>query len=156
MALTFEVSEVVAASPQRVFQAMTDLESAQDWAPDLVKIELLTEGDFGLGTRWNETRRPHGREATEQFEVSAFEPPWAFRLRVDGTKGTSGQGEYLFDYELMQDGPRTQVTVRGEIRQLGRLLTVVGKLFLGPFKRSVGRDLTALKRYVEGRAASAE
>jgi hypothetical protein len=37
----------------------------------------------------------YGKQAPEQFEVTRVVAPRALGLRVDGTKGTSGKGEYL-------------------------------------------------------------
>ncbi|MEU0231735.1 MULTISPECIES: SRPBCC family protein [unclassified Streptomyces] len=69
------VERRVAASPGRVWEAITDLPELPRVLTGVRKVEVLTPGGFGVGTRWRETRRMLGREATEEMTVTACEPP---------------------------------------------------------------------------------
>lgn len=148
MPVEFTIQQDFANAPDRVFQALTDLEGAPKWMPGFVKIETLTEGAFGVGTQWRETRKIFGKEATEQFEVTRFEPPTGLGLRVDGTKGTSKRGEYLFDYRLTPQSGGTEVTLHGTIRGLGVIAALLSKLFVGTFKKACVKDLRALANHL--------
>jgi len=148
MAIEFTVTQHFVAPPERVFDALTDLEGAADWMPGLVGIEQLTAGDFGPGTEWRETRRMFGHEATEQFEVTDCEPPRHLGLRVDGTRGTSRRGEYLFDYRLEPSGGGTEVVLHGQIRELGTIMGLLGRLMKGPYRKACAKDLEALARHL--------
>jgi uncharacterized protein YndB with AHSA1/START domain len=153
MAARFSVSQHFAHSPERVFQALTDLEGAGQWMPGFVRMELLTEGEFRVGTEWRETRRLFGKEATEQFEVTACEPPRRVGIRVDGSKGSSKRGEYVFDYRLEPAAETgTNVLLHGEIRGLSGLMGLISKLMVGPFKKACAKDLRALAEHLEGAA----
>jgi hypothetical protein len=91
-----------------------------------------------------------GREATEEFQVTAVDRPHRLELRVDGSKGSSGRGEYLFTYRLEpSDGAATDVRLTGEIRGLTGVAGVVGRLFSGTYRKSCAKDLAALKRHLE-------
>jgi len=148
MAVEFTVTESLPGEPERVFQALTDLDGAADWMPGFVRIEKLTEGSFGVGTEWRETRKMFGREATEQFEVTAYEPPRRIGLRVDGSKGTMGKGEFLFEYLLESADGETEVTMNGEISGLGPVGGILFKLMGGQFKKAVAKDLEALAAHL--------
>lgn len=149
MALHMKFREEFAAPPERVFAALTELDHAAAWMPNFVKIEKLTSGSFGVGTTWRETRKMFGREATEQFEVTAFEPNKLLELYIDGTKGASKRGYYRFRYDLEPQGDGTVVNLSGEIGGGGWLMDLIGRLFVGAFKKSIAKDMAAMKTYVE-------
>lgn len=151
MALQFTVKERVRATPERVFAALTDLEGAKAWMPGFVGIHKLTPGAFAAGTRWRETRKMYGREATEEFEVTACEPTERIELYVDGKKGSSRRGEFRFRYELTPAEKGTVVTLHGEVSGLGKVMEFFGRLFIGSFKRAISRDLEAMRVYLESR-----
>ena len=45
-----ELSNVIPASPDRIFSVLSDLNQAREWMPTIQKIEPLTQGPFGVGT----------------------------------------------------------------------------------------------------------
>jgi uncharacterized protein YndB with AHSA1/START domain len=149
MAVQFEVARHFPADPDRVFEALTDLDGASAWMPGLVKIEPADAARMTVGTRWRETRRMFGHEATEEFEVTTVDAPRRLGLRVDGTKGSSKRGEYLFDYSLKPSDGGTEVVLNAQIRGLSGIAAFVGRLFVGPFKKAVTRDLDALSLYLD-------
>jgi uncharacterized protein YndB with AHSA1/START domain len=150
MPIQFEIVETVQASPMQVFLALTDLDGAAAWMPGLVRMESLGPGPGVVGGGWRETRRMLGREATEEFQVTAVDRPHRLELRVDGSKGSSGRGEYLFTYRLEpRDSAATDVRLTGEIRGLTGVAGVVGRLFSGTYRKSCAKDLAALKRHLE-------
>ncbi len=69
-------------------------------------------------------------------------------LRVDGSKGTSKRGEYLFEYRLAPENGGTEVTLHGAIRGLGGLAALISKLFVGSFKKACVKDLQALAAHL--------
>ena len=100
MAIEFTIEERVVAAPHAVFSVATDLENVGRWMPNFVRVERLTDGRFGVGTRWRETRKMFGAEATEEFEVTRCDPPRRVELFVDGRKGSSKRGAYRFVYRF--------------------------------------------------------
>jgi carbon monoxide dehydrogenase subunit G len=147
--VNFSTETRIKASPERVFSAITDLDSWRHWMPNFVSVEKLTDGAVGVGTEWKETRKMFGKAASEVFEVTAFDPPTRLGLRVDGSKGSTGKGEFLFDYELLSDQGGTLMQMTGEINIPGLMAKVMGKLFFGAFQKAIDKDHAALKDYVE-------
>ncbi|HWN70448.1 MAG TPA: SRPBCC family protein [Haliangium sp.] len=137
------------APPDRVFAAMTDADGYRHWMKGFVGVEKLTQGPFGVGTEWRETRRMFGREASEVFEVTAYEPPSRLCLRVDGTRGASRKGEYRFEYALAPEGPGTRLRLKGEIDTPGWFARLMLRMLVGMFKKAHDKEMQALKRHVE-------
>ena len=156
MALEFRIERTVDLPRGHLWRGLTDLEAAHSWMPGLVTIERLTEGPLERGSRWRETRMVFKREATEEFEVREMEPPRRLALRVDGAKGSSRRGEYLFEYLLEETdsgAAGTQLTLDTEIRGMGLLGAIFGRLMAGTFRKAMEKDLDALIHYLRKTAA---
>ena len=149
MPITFTLTERIAATPERVFAHLTDIDRWSQWMPKVMGIEQLTPEPFGVGTQWRETRQMYGRSATEQFEVTACSPPRTLSLYVDGRKGSSGKAEYRFDYVLVPEGSGTRLELRGEISGMGWWGDLLGRLLGGMFKKAIAQDNAAFRAYVE-------
>ncbi|MEM9945500.1 MAG: SRPBCC family protein [Cyanobacteria bacterium P01_D01_bin.36] len=150
MPISFTSEFEINAPPTQVMAEMTDFDSWHHWMDGLIKIEKLTDGPYSVGTQWRETRKMFGKEASEVFEVTGFEPPHSVNLRVDGSQGTTGKGEYRFFYTLVpNDGDRTQLTMHSEIEMPGIVPKLFGFLLKGMFKQGCDRDTLALKAYLE-------
>lgn len=150
MTLTLDCDVVIHAPPERVFASMTDPGSARQWMKGLVSIEVLTSGPFGKGTVFRETRKMFGKEASELFEVRAWDPPRSFQFYVDGTKGATGKGEFIFDHTLTPTAEGTHVRLHGTIQMPGGfMLKMFSGLMASMFKKSIDKDLQALKAFIE-------
>jgi carbon monoxide dehydrogenase subunit G len=149
MSIEFQVTEIVPAPPERVFQALTDIDNAAQWMPHIVSVERVGDVRQGVGMRWRETRKMRGKEATEELEVTHYHPPSHFGVRIDGSKGTSGRGTYAFDYRLAQRVGGTEVRMTGKIDGLlPGMLRWMGPLLGGVIKRECARDLRALAEHL--------
>lgn len=149
MSIRFEVKRTVHVSQEKAYKAVLDLDAATHWMKGLVGIERLDEGHLHVGSQWKETRKMFGKEATEHFEVIELEEPQKVVLRCDGTKGTTGKGEFVFTYILTPLGEHTEITLFGEIKGLTGLAKLLGKMIAGTFKKACAKDLDALKSYLE-------
>ncbi|WP_299095292.1 SRPBCC family protein [uncultured Metabacillus sp.] len=149
MSIQFEVKRSIKVSKQMAYNGLLDLDSAKQWMQGLVGIKRLDEGPLQVGSQWLETRRMFGHEATEHFEVVELNEQDKIVLRCDGTKGTTGKGEFLFTYILASTNDSTEVTLNGEINGLTGLAKFFGKMMAGTFKKACAKDLDALKSYLE-------
>lgn len=148
MSATFMTAVYVEAPPPVVFSALSQIERWKDWLPNLVAVEKLTPGPFGSGTEWRETRKMFGKDASEHFRVTRYEPHSRLDILVDGSKGTSKRGEYRFTYELVPERGGTNVELTGDIRMPG-IWKLFSKLMVGRFKKACHKDLEALKQHLE-------
>jgi carbon monoxide dehydrogenase subunit G len=138
------------APPEKVFAAITDLHAGGRWLPGCTKLEVLTSGPYDKGTRWRETRRMFGREATEEFEVKHVQAPHIIELHCDGRKGTSGNVDYFFRYDLQPHGDTTNLKLTSRIEPAGWFGKIMAPLMKGAFKEALKKDHLALKAHVEG------
>lgn len=149
MSIRFEVKRTIGVSKEKAYTGLLDLDSAKNWMQGLVRIERLEEGPLQVGSQWKETRKIFGKEASEHFEVVELNEPDKIVLRCDGTKGTTGKGEFLFTFIIDSSGDHSEVTLDGEIRGLTGLSKLFGKMMAGTFKKACAKDLDALKSYLE-------
>ncbi|KAA9031575.1 SRPBCC family protein [Niallia endozanthoxylica] len=149
MSVNFEVKRTIKASQQPVYSSLFDLDAARNWMQGFVRIERLDDAPVQVGSKWLETRKMFGKEATEHFEVVELNGTDKIVLRCDGTKGTTGKGEFVFTYTLVSSGEETEVTLNGEINGLTGLTKLFGKLMVGTFSKACAKDLDALKSYLE-------
>jgi len=151
---TIITSTRVAAPIEQVFEVYTDLEKAADRIPDITALEILSDGPFGEGTRWRETRLMFKKEATEEMWVKRFDPPNSYTVEAN-----SHGMLYETLFEFVPDGDSTTVrwTFQGTAQSLGAKLTapIFGILFKGVMRKCMQRDLDALRDVCEGKIADA-
>jgi uncharacterized protein YndB with AHSA1/START domain len=110
---------VVAASPEAVFDYMTNPDNLAQWQTSKTSVEQLTDGPPGLGTRVRERTKPPGAKEFEQVvEFTEFDRPSRFHVHVV-------EGPYPVDgtWTFTPDGAGTSVTfvAEGELTGLMRI-----------------------------------
>lgn len=153
MAIKFTVSEWIDATPARVFAVSSDIRNAGDWMNGLVRIEMLEGEGFEVGLRWREVRKMYGKEAAEEFEVKSCEPPNRFLIYVDGSKGSTGKGEYFFDHTLSEDNGGTLFRVDAVIDGMGLMGKILGPILGKAFRKGMEKDFRAMKEHIESKPA---
>jgi hypothetical protein len=130
-----------------VFQYFTDLESEVPHVSGIKKIEMLTPGHFGLGTRWRETRDLVGVTDSAEMEITSFERDRTYTI----THHKGGvRIDTVFSFEPAEYG--TKVTVEFEIDSAGLppgLLTPLNWAIAGKVRDVLGHDLAELKTSLE-------
>ena len=144
----FTVSTHVAAEPSLVFQAYTDLEKATDRIPSIVSLEILTDGPFGNGTRWRETRLMFKKEATEEMWVTDFDPPKGYTVEAE-----SHGMRYSTRFSFVPESGGTTVTwsFTSTAQSLGaKVMAPVFNLMLGgSMKKCMLQDLEAVRDSIQ-------
>ena len=153
MPYTFSMEEYVDATPERLFEVVTNLDEATNWMNGFVRIDKAGDRSFGVGTEFDETRKMFGKDSTEHFEVTEYEPPSKVSFYVDGSKGTSKKGEFYFTYEITEAGSGSRITLFSKIDMPGRFAPLLFRIFGGFFKRAMRKDLRSMKSYAERKTA---
>lgn len=65
----------IEATPEQVFNKVTDLEHASEWIPNITHVEPLWQGDMQVGSQWRETRCEGKREYTLVITVYEIHRP---------------------------------------------------------------------------------
>lgn len=154
MTIEFNVEVQFETPPEKVFEALTNVNSFVEWMPNLKEIKVLSEGDIGVGTVFEETRRMFFRDATERFRMTMYEPPEMLELTVDGSEGSSGSGQYTFFYHLEEDEDNggTSMSMHGEITGLNRFMEFLGRLSVRFMVSGIRKDYRALANHLAAQA----
>ncbi|MFD0073713.1 SRPBCC family protein [Streptomyces sp. NPDC127166] len=146
------VERRVAASPGRVWEAITDLKDMPRVLSGVDRVEVLTLGGFDVGTRWRETRRMLGKEATEEMTVTECEPPDRYVTVAD-----SHGMHYVSELTLTPDGAgattlRMSFSARpADGRTPGLLARLLARFGAKAVAKALAKDLSDIARTVESR-----
>lgn len=142
-----KVSKRIEAPVERVFEAATDLKRAAEAIEGIKQLEVLTEGPIGKGTRFRETRVMFGREATEEMEITSFDPPRGY------TVGCENHGcRYVSEFRFEPSADGTDLTMTFDATPLtmtAKVMSVIGGLFERKMAQICEKDLDDLRRSIE-------
>jgi carbon monoxide dehydrogenase subunit G len=142
----FTLSKQVAAPPATVFAVFSDLEHAAGRIQAISKLELVTPGPVGAGTRFRETRKMFGKDCTEEMQITAFEPGRGYEVSAH-----SCGAEFRTIFRFTPDGAGTRVDVEFQTLALSffaKLMRPLSWLTMGTIRKCVNQDLEDLKRYL--------
>ena len=146
---TFTFSRTVAAPPARVFEVFTDLRNAPGRIKAILKLDVLTDGPVGKGTRFRETRKMFGKEATETMEITDFQPGRSYTVRAE-----SCGARYTTMFAFAPAGAGTRVDMTFTIESLtfwAKLFSPLMGLMSGVIRKCFEADLADLQAAAEGR-----
>jgi hypothetical protein len=151
---SFNVTKHIQAPVETVFDVASDLAHAAEHVRGIEKIELLTPGPVGVGTKWRETRKMMGREATETLEIKAFDRPSKY---VVGCESCGCYFESTFAFAPREGGTDVTLDVHTKaLTLMAKIMSPVGNLMMGKTMRSLLEDdLDDVKRVAESRAGAA-
>jgi len=142
-----ELTTQVNAPPDRAFEFFTDFERAPERIPQIKRLEVLTDGPVGKGTRFRETRVMFGKEATETMEVIDFQPGKRCAIGCD-TCGS--RFETVFTFRPEGGGTRVdQVTTCKPVTFMAKVMSPLGMLMMGSMKKLMQQDLEGMKKAIE-------
>jgi len=140
-------------APQ-AWSLISDLEGAPQRIEGIKKIEILTNGPAGRGTRFRETRVVFGREHSEEMEITEWSPPRSYVLECD-----SCGCHYRSTMSVRPDGNGSVVEMNFEAQGMSFFAKLFGWL-MGPMmakqcRKAFEKDLGDLKRAAEAGNGSA-
>ena len=141
---TIEIRDTIDAPSEKVFAIFADLEHAQENIDSIIGMEMLTDGPVGKGTRWRETRKMFGKEATEEMWISDWRPGSGYTVDCESC-GCS----YVTDISFTPSGAGTEVVMSMRVKPLtflARLMSPLSLLFAGTFKKCMKKDIDDLRK----------
>ena len=143
-----EIERTINASPAIVFERCSDFANSADTVEGIAKVEMLTDGPVGPGTRFRETRIMFGREATEEMEVEAYEPPRRYTLIAE-SHGARYHSEFLF--EEVPQGTHVKLTFDATpVTLFAKIMAVLTKPMQKKVYELLCKDLDDIKASIEG------
>lgn len=147
---TIEVSRQIAAPIEKVFGVASDFAGAPNVIKAIDKVEILTEGPVGRGTRFRETRIMFGRPASEEMEVTLFEPPRRYAVGC-----TSHGCRYHSEFRFEAKHGGTEVTMSFEAVPLtffAKIMAFIMKPMIKSMAKMCAQDLDDIKTALESGA----
>jgi carbon monoxide dehydrogenase subunit G len=147
--VSVNVSKYIEAPPAEVWEVFTDLEHAAENIRAIEKLELLTPGPVGKGTRFRETRIMFKKEATEEMEITGWEPGKSYTVSA-GSHGA----QYTTVFRFVPEGRGTRVECEFgavPVSFFAKLMSPLGKLMAGTMRKLMDRDFEDLKQLAEAR-----
>ncbi|MCZ6834637.1 MAG: SRPBCC family protein [Planctomycetota bacterium] len=142
------VSKHYEAPLSRVFEVFSDIENCADRIPGILKIEKLSDGPMGVGFKWRETRIMFKKEATEEMEITIFEPERRY-VSIAHNCGCLYESEYRFE-----ESDRGTMVERSfsatPLTFMAKLFSPLGYLFNGMMRKCLEKDMEALRQVIDG------
>jgi carbon monoxide dehydrogenase subunit G len=150
--LQFTLEKHIAAPPARVFAAASDFQNAPQRIRGIERVEMLTSGPVGVGTRFKETRVMFKKEATEEMEVTAFDPPRSYTL---GCESCGCRYSTVLRFTPKDAGTDVSFTFEAvPLTSIAKVMSFLMKPMIKSSLKMIARDLDDLKASLEGPAAS--
>ena len=141
------VSRKIGAPVARVFRTVADIREFSKAVPDIVGVEFLSERRSGDGTRFRETRKVGGREASTELEVIEYVEDDRVRL-VSDAGGT--QWDSVFTVVESDGGTVLELVMEARpYRLLARITTPLMKRMI---QKALEKDMDAVKTYCAAQA----
>ena len=147
--LEFIIEKHIDAPAEKVFDLAADFPNAGERITAIKSIEMLTNGPVGVGTRFKETRVVFRQQATEEMEVTAFDPPRGFALGCQ-----SCGARYHTEFRFIPNGRGTEVRVTFQVHPLtflAKAMSLVMRPMMKMCIKETAKDLEDLKTCLEER-----
>jgi hypothetical protein len=131
------------ASPDRVWAVASDFAAAAGRIRAITRIEIVTPGPVGSGTRFREWR---GRQMVD-MEVVAWSPPRSYSLR-----GYAMGTEFTSEIRCVPDEPGTRLEMEIHVRPrtfVAKLLSPLISLMSKVMVKSCSKDLVDIATAAE-------
>ncbi|MFP5367975.1 MAG: SRPBCC family protein, partial [Actinomycetes bacterium] len=100
------LTQHIKATPEKVWSVITDIPGLAATLSGVDSVQLLTDGPYGEGTRWKETRKMMGRSETVEMWVAEVEPN-----RSTTVKALQGGADYTTRFTLAPRDGGTDLTL---------------------------------------------
>lgn len=147
MPAQFLLTKQIAAPVERVFDVFADLSKTSERISGIKKLEILTPGPVGKGTRFRETRIMFGKEATETMEITDFQPGRSYSVECNGC---GAQYFTRFDFQPRDGGTFVEMFFKcTPISFFAKLMGLFAGMMMGTMKKVMDKDLEELKAAAE-------
>jgi carbon monoxide dehydrogenase subunit G len=137
-----DTSRLVAAPADVVWSILIDLDASVDTMSAIQSIEILSGGQqFGVGTKWRETRTMFGKQATEVMWVTDIDPGISYVVEAE----SSGARYTTIMKVLSRGDSASELSMEFGAEPTSTVAKVmsatVGKLFENAIRKALAQDL---------------
>lgn len=140
-----EVSAVIDAPQEVVFDAFADFETSARVFHQAARVEFKSAEHTGSGAEWEQEREyANGKSTIARHRITVFNPPCSYVMTTDDRSSFEAM-----TFEFSEHGPQTLVAFRVEAKMKSFAARVVAAL-LGKMVRSFMQDdLNRMKAHIE-------
>lgn len=139
------LTQHVDAPVERVWAVISDIPGSVTTLSGIDAIEMLSDGPYGKGTRWKETRTMMRRSETVEMWVTQSDPPWSTTVKALQTGADYTTSMTLTDRD---GGTDLTVTFGAELTNPTRLTKIgmglFGGLGLRLTRKALAKDLAEI------------
>ena len=150
--MRLETSIQINSDTNRVWEVITDIETAKDRLSGIDHLEVLHQPNSGLiGTKWKETRTFHRKQSTEIMWITEAEEGKSYLNQAESHGCVYQSG---FSLEGTRSDTRLDFTFSGSPQTLfSKILSfLMTPLFIGSLKKVMEQDLRDIKAYIENKS----
>lgn len=139
------LTQHIHATPEKVWAVISDIPGSASTLSGIDAVQMLSDGPYGEGTRWKETRTTMGRSETVEMWVTQADPP-----RSATVKALHGGADYTSRFSLAgrDGGTDLTLTFGAEVVKptlLGKVsMTLFGKLGMSMTRKALAKDLAEI------------
>lgn len=144
------LTQHIHASPEKVWSVISDIPGSAATLSGVESVQMLSEGPYGEGTRWKETRTMMGRSETVEMWVAQADPP-----RSTTVKALQNGADYTTRFALAERNGGTDLTLTfgAEVVQPTRfnriMLALFGKIGMSMTRKALAKDLAEIAAKAE-------
>jgi carbon monoxide dehydrogenase subunit G len=147
---TLSLTQHIQAPPEKVWSVITDIPGSAATLSGVDSVQLLTEGPYGEGTRWKETRKMLGKSETVEMWVAE-----ADQHRNTTVKAVQGGADYTTRFSLAPRDGGTELTLTfgAEVIKptlVSRLMMLLfGRMGMAATRKALTKDLAEIAAKAE-------
>jgi len=141
----FSATQTISSSAERVFDTVAHIENFSKAVPSIKKVEMLSEIERGVGTRFRETRVMDDRENTVELEGTEYLANE--RVRIVSEAG-GAIWDSIFTISAISE-TKTELSLEMDARPKNLAAKLVVKLIKGKVASAIEQDMIAVKAYCE-------
>jgi carbon monoxide dehydrogenase subunit G len=144
------LTQHINAAPEKVWAVISDIPGSAATLSGIESVQPLTDGPYGEGTRWKETRTMLGRSETVEMWVAQADPP-----RSTTVKAMQGGADYTSRYSLTERDGGTDLTLTfgadlvNPTRFSKITMALFGKIGMSITRKALAKDLTEIAAKAE-------
>mmetsp|Transcript_6748 Transcript_6748/g.8515 ORF Transcript_6748/g.8515 Transcript_6748/m.8515 type:complete len:154 (+) Transcript_6748:259-720(+) len=147
MPLQFKVSKRINAPVPLVFKTVAKIKEFQKVLPHITKVEFMSDREYGVGTKFKETRVMKGRTHETELKVVEY-------IENELVRITNDTGGEVWDTVIRVNEPddnrkETELNVEMEGRFQGWLMPILLWIFQGTVKQALENDFDLVKEHCE-------
>lgn len=147
---SLSLTQHIQAPPEKVWSVITDIPGSAATLSGVDSVQLLTDGPYGEGTRWRETRKMLGKAETVEMWVAEAE-----RNRNTTVKAVQGGADYTTRFTLAPRDGGTDLTLTFGAEVIkptlaSRIMMLLfGRMGMAATRKALAKDLTEIAAKAE-------